>query len=344
MPYVLIAIIIIWIIVSLSKKRYRKKREQIFTSAISTFLDECSSNFSKYEEGFQMAYERSLDILIEFETISRDSLSLLQDNTLLDRIPKLKKEYAKIVQALSTLEKDNTVLIPSEKENERLETMLDKMDLFEQEKKISNDVIKTAPYLAMLVETHAAIYDIFESCNPFVLITQYLLTGLKNEDVESKEFKATWELCSMGYRVLTSVYGWMTIKTKYPKYNTSENKSLFEKEVGETTDYPTEWLSIWYKNMSLILEKNGVFRLGDAWSDLYHFTNNALEEAGKPDWLAGPWLPVEYCIGHRKGCLSSLRAEDHTRKDLMRIHNLYQSGQMTGEYQPFNDPKYINKT
>lgn len=344
MPYILFVAIIILIVVCTSKKRSRKKRDRVFKNSIKKFIEDCETKHGKYKDGFQIAYDKSIEIMVRNKEITPETLSLLDDDSLFNQIPQLKKQYEQAAKTLFDLANKNTVLISNENNRAELTATLDAMDYFDQKKKRSNDIIKTLPHLANLVDAFSSIHSIYNAYKPFTLILQYLLFGLKEPDKESNDFKVSLALCSLGFNILTTIYGWEIITTKYPKYNTPDNKKLFESMVDNNTDYFDKWLQIWYDRMLLIVDSNNVSQYAGASLELYQFVNATNKELGSPDWLPHPSLPIHHCIGYLHGSsLSGLKPEDHTRKELMRIYNLYKSGKMEGHYHYLNDPKYSNQ-
>ena len=344
MPFVLLAIIIIWIIVANVKKKNRKNRDRIFKETIKEFIDECAPEKGKYNEAFQVIYEKSIDLMISNDEITREALLLLDSDTLFNQIPQLKTDYVKIANALSTLANKNTVLISDEDELSELEKELNELDWFEQKKRRSNDIIRTIPCLADLVEVYSQIYKIYNAYNPFTTVLQHLLFGLKDEDCESNDFKASLQLCTIGFHTMAIVCGWEIIKTKYPKYNSSDDERYFAKMVEELkNDYIAEWVPVWYNRMLLIVDNNNVYKFAKASIDLYQFVRKTNEELGDPDWLPHPSSPIHWCIGRNLfNSLSGLDSTDCTKKGLMRIYSLYTTGQMDGKYTQINDPKYAN--
>jgi len=330
-----IAFIIVFmsVYIKIAKKVTQGVNERLtkeFTKRINMFVDSFESDRKDVYEEIYRAFMGDL--------ISKEK------DLMLKKIPELKGRYKKAVGKLVAISENNTVLFTTQEEEDEFKN---RIDILERDTVISEDIIKTLPYLAEFVEVHKElVLDIFKGyLEKITTAYQYLWHGLdyadyENEsneylrDIYKKRFEACCDVLLKNYRGLIEEIGWDVICDEFPKINNEKNHQIFINVCENDEEAYLKWTRFWCNNLQEICLKDGY---GPLYSEIYNFLNQVNEEFGNPAWLK---YPSQGFSLPSYSSLSNISFKDYDRKEFMRIRDLYISVILKGDYYHHKDPKY----
>lgn len=314
-----------------NKKKEKKKNEalnfqrEIFNHIILRITEKLAEDRSLFVDIYDVYYEKYLND----ETIPAFGRKL----------PELEDHYQKALKDLVNISDNNTLFFTTREEMQAI-------DILEQKNKISEDMIKTLPYLAEFTEKYNNIFEFYAKLDDISSYNNFVWAGLNYSDADcsgdtwlaehcNKCRETCLESAKQAYITYVIHHCWKFVQENYPQYSTEADHDLLMQLALDNTDAFSVWKNAWYQNFKNIDAKDTLF--GPCWKHLYTFFEDTTKEFGSPTWLDHPIESIGFGF---ESSFPLFKPKDYTKEELTRIYNLYLDGTLSGKYRKENDPKY----
>ncbi len=308
------------------KKKKRKKTIAKYTTRIKELTEAVKSSHA-----FEIVYDSHLKDIIPNSFINKETppdISIFND---------FKNEYRELIISISNVSKDNTVFFTSPEEWDNFEKL--HPNFADQINIISQDIKNTLPLLAKYVLMHKALNKFYiDICIKLLDVYNSLLGGLdhiSDEDDGSDEYRKNQEYLDTVLATVVEmrrVSIWDIIIKEIP-LSDKYSRDIFEDIYNNNRDLRVEWNSVYQKGMKNAMDKRG-------YVDFFgHYLDFSTDENREKEIKDSAWYHCLQLSGHLSQYSSIGEIKRSSYNEYMRVHALYESGQMKGRYSTLRDPE-----